>query len=333
MSLFNSKEEVLNIELTSYGKFLLSRGKFKPAYYSFHDEGVIYDSEYAGFEENSNQAEVRIQDQTPQLKPNYSFYSPKVYLDKDINQENILKNKFALASTRNTLSYSEQEREVLSNSTISNNYIPSWEIYNLSSQYSSVTASSATDLIPQFDVNLEIQVIKTTQDKLSNDQRLQELSLLNQVIYNNEDEVYIIVLKPLVLKILENNTDSITDKFDIKVYKQNETTGSINTFKQLKFLQDNANYDEESDLYVQVSNVISQQQQIDNSFVDYYLDVKLDKEIGEFYKCRYILRSDSDQDLIFNNIEDCRDLRERFNTSELYQDNPVLDGLAIGKNC
>ena len=172
MSLFNSKEEVLNIELTSYGKFLLSRGKFKPAYYSFHDEGIIYDSDYANFSENSNQSEIRIQDNNAYLKPNYSFYSPKTYLNQDVDQKTILENKFLLKSNRKDLSYSEHTTEVLSNSTISNNYIPSWEIYNLSSQYSSITSSTATDLIPQFNLDLEVQVIKTNQDTLSNNSKL-----------------------------------------------------------------------------------------------------------------------------------------------------------------
>ena len=99
MALFNSKEEVINIELTSYGKFLLSRGKLKPAYYSFHDEGIIYDSEYADFQENSNISENRIQQETPHLKPNYSFFSPKASINKDIVQLELLNNKFELAST------------------------------------------------------------------------------------------------------------------------------------------------------------------------------------------------------------------------------------------
>lgn len=333
MALFNSKEEVINIELTSYGKFLLSRGKFKPAYYSFHDEGIVYDSEYANFQENSNTSENRIQQETPHLKPNYSFFSPKASINKDIVQIELLNNKFELASTRNNLQYSENIKEVLSNSTLSNNYIPSWEIYNLSSEYSSVSASTVTDNIPQFNVSLEIDLVKTNQETLENNPRLQTLSFLNQITYNGTDEIYITVLKPLVLRILENNTDSNIDKFDIKVYKQDINLDGDLTYRQLKFLQDNVNYDEDNDLYVNISNVISNQQEIDNKYVEYYLDVKLDKEIGDIYKCRYILRSESDQDLIFNKIEECNDLRDRLNTQDLYQNNSLLDDLAIGKKC
>ena len=37
MTFFNKKEEILEIKLTSFGKHLLSCGKFKPAYYKFFD--------------------------------------------------------------------------------------------------------------------------------------------------------------------------------------------------------------------------------------------------------------------------------------------------------
>ena len=48
MEFFNRKEEVLDVELTQYGKYLLSVGKFKPSYYAFFDDDVIYDLRYQG---------------------------------------------------------------------------------------------------------------------------------------------------------------------------------------------------------------------------------------------------------------------------------------------
>ena len=48
MEFFNRKEEVLDVELTQYGKYLLSVGKFKPSFYAFFDDDVIYDTQYQG---------------------------------------------------------------------------------------------------------------------------------------------------------------------------------------------------------------------------------------------------------------------------------------------
>ena len=68
MSFFNKKDEVLEIVLTSYGKYKLSRGQWCPKYYAFFDEDITYDSRYMSIEESSGSAEARIQELTPALK-------------------------------------------------------------------------------------------------------------------------------------------------------------------------------------------------------------------------------------------------------------------------
>jgi len=45
MEFFNPYEDVLDIQMTEYGKSLFSQGKFRPRFYSFSDEGVIYNSQ------------------------------------------------------------------------------------------------------------------------------------------------------------------------------------------------------------------------------------------------------------------------------------------------
>ena len=70
MEFFNRKEEVLDIELTSHGKQLLSAGKFKPSFYAFYDEDITYDAQYgAASPENQKDSHDRIL-QTPRIKPN-----------------------------------------------------------------------------------------------------------------------------------------------------------------------------------------------------------------------------------------------------------------------
>jgi len=60
MAFKNKREEVLDIKLTQFGKNLLSRGAFKPEFYRFFDDGVIYDRKYAGLSELQNDIEDRI---------------------------------------------------------------------------------------------------------------------------------------------------------------------------------------------------------------------------------------------------------------------------------
>ena len=46
MKFLDRKEQVLELQMTQYGKALMSRGMFQPTYYAFFDDDVVYDSEY-----------------------------------------------------------------------------------------------------------------------------------------------------------------------------------------------------------------------------------------------------------------------------------------------
>ena len=70
----NKKEQAIDFQLTPYGKYKLSVGGLEPAYYSFFDNGVIYDSQYAGFKEEQNETHNRIKRSTSYLET-ITFFS------------------------------------------------------------------------------------------------------------------------------------------------------------------------------------------------------------------------------------------------------------------
>ena len=85
MTFFNKKTDVMDIELTPYGRYLLSIGKLKPKYYEFSDDDVLYDVSASAqltteIQENTHD---RIVNQTPKLKTLYLKKSP--HQDSDFN--------------------------------------------------------------------------------------------------------------------------------------------------------------------------------------------------------------------------------------------------------
>ncbi len=44
----NKKEQVFDLQLTTYGRKMLSVSSFKPTYYAFFDDNVVYDGDYIG---------------------------------------------------------------------------------------------------------------------------------------------------------------------------------------------------------------------------------------------------------------------------------------------
>ncbi len=81
MTFFNKKEDVLKIELTPYGRSLLSNGKLMPKYYAFFDDDIIYDANFAGDStETQGAIKERILENTPRLKPQRDLVSPELQL-------------------------------------------------------------------------------------------------------------------------------------------------------------------------------------------------------------------------------------------------------------
>ena len=62
MTFLDRKEEVINVELTQYGKYLLSLGKFKPTFYEFFDDDIVYDSKFIGVTETQSSIQTRIKE-------------------------------------------------------------------------------------------------------------------------------------------------------------------------------------------------------------------------------------------------------------------------------
>jgi hypothetical protein len=80
---FDDKQEVIDIELTEWGKYLYSIGKFKPAYYAFSDDEILYDGSYGGMNTEEQKDIVdRILDNTIYLKPHVRLEEAKSYLSE-----------------------------------------------------------------------------------------------------------------------------------------------------------------------------------------------------------------------------------------------------------
>ena len=82
MSFFDKKQEVIDIKITQFGKNLLARGFFKPVYYRFFDDDILYNSECAGFSEEQNEAEERILD-TQRIKTLYQSIGVETTFDHE----------------------------------------------------------------------------------------------------------------------------------------------------------------------------------------------------------------------------------------------------------
>ena len=90
MTFFNKKTEVMQIEMTPYGRYLYSIGKFKPHSYEFVDDDILYKE--AGSTEAQEYSHQRIINETPKLKITRAFQNeaPQVESPPTLDKQRIM---------------------------------------------------------------------------------------------------------------------------------------------------------------------------------------------------------------------------------------------------
>lgn len=287
MSFFDDKQEVIKLELTTYGRFLLSRGKFKPVYYAFYDDDVIYDSLYGDISESQNSIQTRILDETPSLKPQTTFTS--VEESVKLNTLTVREiDKLKQEESQITADKNYALSLPLANSSLNSDYAPAWSLSFISGNISSSNpyidnsnglSGSLQPYLRLPQINLEDSVfdIKKRRNDSSTDDGY---SFVHGV--NSGDDLYYYSMKEdsILLDISELNVDNLTKNFDIEIFIEEEqlmggTEEKKKVLKQLNFNKDNVNIVNN----ILLDNPITFDAVENENSVEYFLDITVDNEI------------------------------------------------------
>lgn len=266
MSFFDKKEDVLEIVLTPHGRSLLSKGKLMPVYYAFLDDDVIYDVASVGDSEANYQVKERILENTLSLKPqtNHSDLMVKFTENKsDLTNDVLKKNVYTLGT-----------------SDVLEDYAPAWNVQLRKGEITSASRTIEVEdkplNIPQINVEIEYAL------SVANTNAIKQRRGINQsaerpmsVIY--ADGTYLKVDEEQILaQILEENGFKHSDKLEIEVFKFDDAAEE--KLIPLKFLKRNKDF--QDDLYTPNNEIgYSNIDDITPETVEYYFDVRVDKEI------------------------------------------------------
>lgn len=266
MSFFDKKEDVLEIVLTPHGRSLLSKGKLMPAYYAFLDDDVIYDVASVGDTEANYQVKERILENTLSLKPqtNHSDLMVKFTENSpDLTNDVVKKNVYTLGT-----------------SDVLEDYAPAWNVQLRKGEITSTSRTIEVEdkplNIPQINVEIEYAL------SVANTNTIKQRRGINQsaerpmsVIYT--DGTYLKVDEEQILaQILEENGFKHSDKLEIEVFKFDDA--EIEKLIPLKFMKRNKEF--QNDLYTPDEEITSSNiDDITPETVEYYFDVRVDKEI------------------------------------------------------
>ena len=331
MTYFNKKEEVIEVILTSYGKYKLSRGEWTPTYYAFFDEEIIYDSRYAGMTENSGSAEARIQEETPSMRVQTAYSDLSQQLKK-------LTKRTKKATTGAELGVGGQDKYAtaikssttrapymlpLGNSTTettAQSYAPAWEISALKNEFTASSAylSSSYENITQIP-QLTIDIDYTTNIYVSTDiegatttselatSELDHMAANEGTVnlpadgflttYFDDESLLVVEDGYLILEVNERNSAKAINQFYVEVWEveeddqlqPNDSQGqSLTKMSFIKWPEEIVNgvlIDPENMLKVDAT-------QIDDTYVEYFMDIMADDEINDSAVCNYIAIDD-----------------------------------------
>jgi len=293
MTFFNKKEEVLKIELTPYGRKLLSQGKLKPAYYSFLDDDVLYNAEKGGFSETNSDTKNRILDETPYMKPQTNFKG----IDTSVNNmEDIREN-------------TQFSQETIGSNLLTEDATATWNISFLHGELSSSVnyLSSSTEAIkqiPQIESTIEFTLSIDNVDNVRGGSDGLLFTRDIPTVVKNDGTFVGIDEEQILLSVLETNGFSHKDSYEIEVYLYEQDETKLE--KQLKFFaQDkqlkNGMLQEDTEIQDADTDV-----EITSDFVEYYLNIQTDYEIPNEDICSGIKRLEAND--IFLDLEvDCPD--------------------------
>jgi len=287
MTFFNKKEDVLKIELTPYGRSLLSNGKLMPKYYAFFDDDIIYDANFAGDStETQGAIKERILESTPRLKPQRDLVSPELQLFSFERTEDSSHPYTNVALNFLT--------EPLGTSDGTQTSAPSWNVTMVQGEISSSATSIATSTsyrkrIPQLTCNLEYTMEVRN---INNDPpvRGQEVSPNVPVSEVQPDGTYInLIDEQIIAKIFEEKGFLQNGGLEVEVflYEENEETPQKLKFApRAKTIVDGMLVEDD------IAEI-----NLTPDYVEYWLNIEFDSEIPDSEICKGVQRLKS-QDIL-----------------------------------
>jgi hypothetical protein len=265
MAYFDDKEDVLGIELTPLGRTLLAQGKLMPAYYTFLDDDVLYDIESSGDTESNYQIKTRILNETPRVRPQTNLKD----LDKknkdlhpDLVNDVVKYNLYPLGTSNN------KEKEV-----------PSWKVNVLNNELVSTQNYLSTSYgihdIPQLNIDIEYALSIGNVNKIP-DQTGLAVSPNLQISRVYSDGTFLkIEEEQAILQILERNGFIHGESIQVEAFLFDDAEEE--KLIPLKFMKQNREI--QNDLLVDVDNLEDLSTEPNPNTVEYYFDVRVDKEI------------------------------------------------------
>tara|TARA_Y100000310_G_scaffold100674_1_gene98505 strand:- start:2933 stop:3985 length:1053 start_codon:yes stop_codon:yes gene_type:complete len=296
---FDKKEEVIHLELTQYGKWLLQEGKLQPEYYAFYDDDILYDTYFAGYTEPQNESQVRILENTPFMKAQYVRHQ----IERDIGRlsDTVSEKDGGSVFIQQTSEKVYSTSLPMGTSEYNSLYAPSWNIKMLDGEIQTTNehliGTHENIRVPQLNIKDPKYLSKVVQGDLSAIEEAQclplspgdteatnqpDLHIVNDVNITSQqfaDGTYMTIEQDnIVCQVDEMNSLFTNENFDIEVFLVTDATQDTpEQLTPLYFIQKPDNI--VNDILVDLPE--QKDPEITKNNVEYYLDILVDKDLSD----------------------------------------------------
>ena len=230
MAFFDKKQEVIDIQLTQFGKNLLARGFFKPVYYKFYDDDILYNSECADISEVQNRSEERIFE-AQRMKTQHLTVGVETAFDKieDLINSGSIKTFMEIKRRQDPLIEDILLRYPLQNSAINSNLAPTLN----AATSKNFAQEKGVDLpIPQLEITSSYQIINNKTEKIPRNKIPR--SLYDSEVYldiSKEEIVFLDKTKlsldrgDIYINMEELGMDFGSDNFELEIFEITDVDG------------------------------------------------------------------------------------------------------------
>lgn len=291
MTFFDKKQDVLKIELTPYGRSLLSNGKLMPKYYAFFDDDIVYDIAAIGGTEEQNAIKNRIMNETPRLRPQRDLTSP----------ENLIANFERGESSSRPFSQVQLNylTEPLGTSDGTERNASSWHLTTILGEIDSTESTydvsgSYLRQIPQINMTMEytMQVRNVRDDSPVRGQSSSPTVPVTDVF---DDGTYLeIIDEQIITRIIEENGFTFKEGLEIEafIYEDDEKLIPLKMSPQTKGIVNDMLVDSD-DSFVQ----------IDHTYLEFWMSIFFDEDIPDSDLCKGISRLKKEDILLDIDVE------------------------------
>jgi hypothetical protein len=228
MAFFDKKQDVIDVKLTQFGKNLLARGFFKPTFYRFFDDGVLYNPESANISETQKRSEERIQE-SQRLKTQHLVAGVETRYEENQNLINSgsLRTFMEIKRRQDPLLADKILKYPLESSRVDSQVAPRFSIdileSNISSSADTILVKGISLAVPQLNISSSYELVE---DRLREQDIPEELveyqsymDLLSGRIEFLDKTILEVKEENLVINIEELNVDTINKNFEIEIFE------------------------------------------------------------------------------------------------------------------